>query len=237
MAVVKYPLGSPGLNKSKGGSTFSANFNGSIIRSRKAGVNYKSIRNSVRRTNFLNVVQHWRTLSQFNKTGWSDYRLEVPRVNSLGETYYLTGFQLFTAVNQVRVNQGFSIQEFPEDPEPTLPVSISDIAFDIDPVDLDTFYLPSTVQPNVELRFWGTAIYSDGLELLFPDRFKLLTTIPAGSVSPLFLGPHWKKVYGSGPVNVSGITLSWSAFFAVETYDFNTNTLLLQDQFKATIIT
>ena len=236
MAIVKY--GSlPPLNRSFGGATFSANFNGSIIRTHKKGINYKSIRNSVRRTNFLNVVQHWRTLSQFNKTGWSDYRLEVPRVNSLGETYFLTGFQLFTAVNQVRVNQGFSIQEFPEDPDPTLPVFITAIDFDIDPVDLRTHYLPATVQSNVELRFWGTAIYSNGLELIFPDRFKLLTTIPPGSVSPLLLGPLWQSVYGSGPVNISGITLNWSAFFAVETYDFDTNTLLLQDQFKATIIT
>lgn len=235
MAIVTYPPGSPGLNRSFQGSTFSANFNGSIIRGHKKGVNYKSIRNSIRRSKFMHLVQHWRTLDQSTKDEWTDVRLNFPRINSLGETYYLNGFQLFVSWNQVRLNQELEIIDQPE-VKPTFPNAlITDVAFDIDPVDIDVTFSGSPVPTNFEYRFWATAILSDGKELVWPDSFKLVHTIYPGESSQLALGPYWILIFGSGPSIILTDKTPWVVFVALEIYSPLYNHSQLGNQFKALV--
>lgn len=236
MAIVTYPVGSNGLNRSKGGATFSANFNGSIIRSRKTGLNKKSSIQSLRRVHFNHLVKFWKNLSFDLQDEWRFVASLYPRLNSLGELYTLTGFQYFVSVNQYRLNQGLPIIDQGEI-QPPFPSSVITIVFlDFEPSELSLRYAPFPVPAQFEYRFWATRITSEGLELKFPDDFRIIHTIYEGHPDFVNLTTQWESVYGLFPALIPNVHTKWSVTVALEIYANANNAFEFKNQLKGDVI-
>lgn len=171
------------------------------------------------------------------KQDWTDERLNFPRTNSLGQTYYLNGFQFFCSYNQIRLNQGLEILKIP--PEViTWPSSvITEVNIDIDPIDIDVYVSDLPVPDEFEYRLWATRVCSEGLFYKWPDQFKLVTTWPEGYTTPRSIRTPWIHIFGEGPPNIIGVKKEFTVFVALEMYNLEFNISLFVNQFKASIVT
>lgn len=109
MAIYKLATGVSRILGSRGGVTFQRSGSNFAIRNRKKPFPRRNERTSKSRSAFHNVQSNYRTLSLVDKTSWSDDSPSFPRTDSLGNSYQLTGPQLFNAHNAPLVNEGLSI--------------------------------------------------------------------------------------------------------------------------------
>lgn len=116
MAIYKLASGASRILGSRQGSTFQRCGVNFAIRQRKKPFPRRTARTSRSRSAFHNVQAHYRTLSAGNKTSWDDDVGSFPRTDSLGNTYELSGSQLFNAHNATLVNQDLSIIDISQAP-------------------------------------------------------------------------------------------------------------------------
>jgi len=98
----KSPLISQGSG-SVAGCVFSHNRFGAYIRNRTVPVNPGSIAQTDIRTHFSNAATQWKmTLDDMQRQSWNEYAAAVPKIDPLGDTIFLTGFNWYVAVNSLR---------------------------------------------------------------------------------------------------------------------------------------
>ena len=209
MAIVKFPLGSPGENRSFTGATFTRNSSGSIIRARKKPLLKRTPATTQSRTNFRNVVSNYRLNTPSEKLGWSSKTPQFPRVNSLGEIYLLQGNQLFGSLNQNKVNEGDSINFTPQDAATFPARSIISGIMDIDPVDISHELDNNQVPANYSFSFWCTFVFNSIQSWSFPNDYKLIQTFDPGIYLQFDLSTNYQQIWGPGPANPPGNPMSW----------------------------
>lgn len=84
---------------SVGGVTSSRNRFGQYRRTRAVPVNPNSTKQGVVRARLSANAAAWRTLTDAQRSGWSDLGNSMTRTDSLGQSYNLTGFQAYCSVN------------------------------------------------------------------------------------------------------------------------------------------
>ncbi len=204
MAIVKYPSGSPGENRSFSGATFTRNSSGSIIRARRKPLLKRTPATTQSRTNFRNVVSNYRLNTPSEKLGWSSKTPQFARVNSLGESYLLQGNQLFGSLNQNKVNEGDPINFTPPDAVAFPSRTIISGTMDIDPVDLSLSLDSNIIPLNFTFSFWSTYLFYSQNSWSFPNDYKLIQTFIPGTYTQFDLSIQWQSIYGPGPSEIPG---------------------------------
>lgn len=90
------------LSGSTGSTTASHNRYGTYFRSRTIPVNPNSTSQQGVRGIFGGLSQAWRTLTQSQRDGWTNLAQNVPRVDSLGQAYTLSGNAFYIGTNVLR---------------------------------------------------------------------------------------------------------------------------------------
>lgn len=83
-----------------GGITFSRSFQGNYVKAWSKPVDRNTIKQMNQRQLTAYLARLWRSASIPQKLAWTHLASLYPRTNSLGETYYLTAFQIYMAVNR-----------------------------------------------------------------------------------------------------------------------------------------
>lgn len=110
MAIIKYGGGIVDARGSVAGNTFSRNRFGAYLRSRVVPVNPNSSRQQVVRAAVQAITQRWKdTLTDAQRAGWATYAAAIPWLNKLGETQYLTGFNMYVRTNTFLTQIGGSL--------------------------------------------------------------------------------------------------------------------------------
>lgn len=100
MALIKFGGGIVDARGSVAGNVFSRNRFGAYLRSRVVPVNPNSSRQQVMRAAVQTITQRWKnTLTDAQRAGWAAYAAAVAWTNKLGETQYLTGFNMYVRTN------------------------------------------------------------------------------------------------------------------------------------------
>jgi len=89
-----------------GGNVFSRNKAGAYVRTFVKPTNPNSAAQQIIRNRIQGLVTGWRALSDAVRLGWNQTTHNFPQSNKLGETFYLTGQQLFTKFNSNRLAFG-----------------------------------------------------------------------------------------------------------------------------------
>jgi len=89
-----------------GASVFSHNKGGDYVRLRQAPTNPQSVRQMQVRNVLSTLAVAWSELTDNQRTLWTEFAVERPRTDSLGNSYTLTGLQMFCAMNCVVVDAG-----------------------------------------------------------------------------------------------------------------------------------
>jgi len=80
--------------------------NGHYFRFRSVPVNPNTSGQAAQRAMFQTLSQTWRSLTTNQRTDWEALGAQWPRLNPLGTTYFLTGFQAYMAINRMNVWRG-----------------------------------------------------------------------------------------------------------------------------------
>ena len=95
---------------SVGGLTYSHNRSGMYTRARSTPTDPASTLQLERRSNFSYLVNAWATvLTSGQRVQWEQYAASMPRLNTLGQTIYLTGQQMFIRCMSYRLLVGSPI--------------------------------------------------------------------------------------------------------------------------------
>lgn len=93
---------------SLGGVTSSRNRFGQYQRTRAIPVNPNTAAQQTARNRFKAESQAWRGLTDAQRTGWREYASANPVSDSLGQSNYLTGAQMFCGVNSRMLAAGYA---------------------------------------------------------------------------------------------------------------------------------
>jgi len=124
MAIIKLGELVAGIRKSIGGATYSQNKSGPYVRRWSRGTNQRTTRQGVQRGAFAQFAAAWRDLDQADRDDWDTYAADPAqeKFNSLGESYYASGFNWFLAINCQLASVGRTPRDtFPPGARPTAP--------------------------------------------------------------------------------------------------------------------
>lgn len=126
MAKVKFGITVVGIMGTLGGITFSRNPAGPHARIYSRGPNPQTALQNANRGRITPMGALWSSMSDVDRAAWTAFGLAPPETdtNSLGEIYYLTGFQWLVRVNQRRQSVGLdTTATLPSDAGVTPPAS------------------------------------------------------------------------------------------------------------------
>lgn len=93
-----------------GGTTFSHNRFGAYTRKRAIPTDPNTDRQQAVKANFGYLSSIWNLiLTEIQRQGWAEYGANVPRIDKLGQTHYLTGLQWFVGFNTLRLQDGGAV--------------------------------------------------------------------------------------------------------------------------------
>lgn len=101
MAIIKVAAPLVGIRGSIGGTTYSANKSGPYARAWTAPPNKRRPLQMAQRNTFAWASEIWRTRTGAQRAAWDAWAALIGQIqtNSLGETYYLSGFQWYVRCN------------------------------------------------------------------------------------------------------------------------------------------
>lgn len=175
------------------GQTSSRNRFGQYRRTRAVPVNPNSSAQQAVRNYLTSSALAWRGLTNAEREAWTSYAGGHPRVNSLGQSITLTGFQFYVSVNQVLLSAGHAaVNTVPNDAVVVAPVLSGIVStaagLNIDNTDAYTNAEQVTAESSPPL--------SQGVS--FNKDFRLVATsaAPAGA-DPLVTAAQMTAKWGS----------------------------------------
>lgn len=106
MALIVWPAGQQ-VSGSAGGTTYSHNRFGAYMRNRSVPVNPNTDRQVIVRNAVNALTIAWQnTLTEAQRGQWAAYAANVPWINKLGQSVFLTALNMYVRSNVVRVQSG-----------------------------------------------------------------------------------------------------------------------------------
>lgn len=114
MARIKFGMMMTDARGKLGGHVFTKAKSGATIRTKVTPLNPKTSAQSEARSALGSNSQAWRMLSETQRLAWNSAAQEVSKTNAFGDTYFPSGKNYYTAVNNNIRNVGFdNIQDPP----------------------------------------------------------------------------------------------------------------------------
>lgn len=198
MARVQFGGIVTGLRGKVGGSVFSNNGSGPTYGTKttatKAGPK-KSLQSSY----IANASTAWRNLSAGNRSAYDAYASTQPRTDSLGRTYYLTGFQMWCGLNAgLRAIGQPALTTFVD---PTLvvnqlnPLGFNFLEFSLTN-DIVVDVTPGSLNVNTFVNVFASRSVSAGKKTV-SGAYKLLKSFPDSTVTPQISLAEYVALYGA----------------------------------------
>lgn len=166
-------------------TTFSKNAAGAIIRNRVVPINRNSTAQSNQRQVFSNISSAWRGLTEAQRNSWIAAAPDFPYQDSLGQTKFLSGAQLYEKLNlNLAVIGEASISDAP--PQTSFPaMTLGTITATA--ASLSAVFTPSPVPAGMTAVFYATRPLSAGKSFVNKSDFKFIQTEAAAGISPVDL--------------------------------------------------
>lgn len=159
MALIRPILGE--LSGHIAGNTFSRNKGGLYVKRTAHPTNPNTARQQELRTLLSHGSGSWSAMAPTVRQAWRDYAANNPRINRLGETFNLTGHQMFVALRSAAVDAGFPA--FTDPPVELAPAPLLTLSATA-PGGTDGLVLTWTAAspPAGRLKVWQAAPHSAG---------------------------------------------------------------------------
>lgn len=178
------------------GLTSSRNRFGQYVRTRATPVNPSTTFQDAVRSRLAGNAQAWRSITQTQREAWSSLGEFFQRTDSLGQTYFLTGFQTFVLLrNNLQAAGDVVVTDAPlyapPDPltsvTPTFSVAALSVAYTPTPLLAGERAFISLSPPRSQGR-------------AFEGDVRLITVTAAAAASPANVTAAWSARFGSAVV-------------------------------------
>ena len=143
MPLIKFSTLVSGVSGKSNGSVFATGGSGAYFRNNTNKKKVQNSLNSVRKSQFVAVTSYWRNLTELQQQAWNDATVNFPKNNRFGDKRNYSGFELFTSVNNIRLQNGLTMVV-----SPPAPVSVPTLG-DVDLVTPGNFlFLPNFMLLN-----------------------------------------------------------------------------------------
>ncbi len=202
---MKY-LGAP-QSGSQANTTASRNRNGQYYRNRATPVNPRSVAQTTVRNRMSANASNWRTITDAQRAGWATLGAQVTRVDKLGQSYTLNGFQMFCSFNNNQLAAGLTVVSdataIVVPPQLlTMIVTLTNAAFSI-------AYTATPLATGNKLFFYVSPPQSAGRA--FNKNYRLLAVTAAAAASPANLLAAFTAKFGA-PVTGERVFIRASIF-------------------------
>lgn len=186
------------------GSTFQKIGNSFAIRHRKKPIPHRTVRNSNSHSAFHNVQSNIQNLSPPELAAYTSNSPSFPRLNSLGQTYNLKGFNLFNSQNVPLVNQGLPINNVSSPPVVLPSPVIANVFFEPNPTDIVILTNPAIVPADFIFECWASNVLeSPPSDPGTVTLFRMTSRLPGETMNQSF-GSFWDLKFGSS-INADGL--------------------------------
>ncbi|RLB61040.1 MAG: hypothetical protein DRG80_04550 [Deltaproteobacteria bacterium] len=187
MAIIKLGTLVTGVRGTIGGITYSANGAGNYAKTWAKPPNPKTGNQSVQRGYLAEQIQRWRDLPQTTKDLWATFAADPAQAltNSLGETYYASGYQWFTKLNiRLRRAGRTLLTNPPTGARPTANTTIT-LIFGNNTAKIQ--FTANSFNGNDAILF-ARAIPSSGRTIVYPyhRETRIVTSVPPSSTEISF---------------------------------------------------
>lgn len=195
MAKFTSGIGFGQASGSVAGSTYSRNRFGPYIRNRAVPVNPSTVRQLAVRARFGNLTQTWRALTAAQRLEWNTQAPNYTLVNSLGEQYTPSGFNLYLKSNMVRVAAGLAVASTPP-AQQTQAVITSASATAVGGTGVVTVTFAPAIVASSFYLLRATAPMSAGKTFFNRSQFKDLGFLDSTDTSPYVATTDYAAVFG-----------------------------------------
>lgn len=207
---------------SMAGATFSRNGNSAYVRARATPVNPRTPGQTVSRDRLNSISTNWRSLTATERASWIALAKTVPYVNSLGESAFYSGFQLFMKNNLILSAVGSPAVRLAPATAPTFPgVDMSALFGEQDAITPGLFTLSvnsgnASLPAGMVMAMETTYAMSAGKSFIAKSQYRPAGLLTLSATNPLDLTPNFTGVFGLPTVSFIGSKIA-SRFRIVDT--------------------
>lgn len=178
------------------GVTSSRNRYGQYRRTRAIPVNPNSQAQQLVRGRLNELSTQWRSLEQAIRDSWTSAAQSFPRTDSLGQTYYLTGAQLFISMNLLNMASGQATITAPPVSNPDFsPNILTSLVAEVAAGAWDNLTLVNVANNNDnQYLVLASAPISAGRSQ--PGELKQIKAYAGAMTTPLDLSAFYEAVFG-----------------------------------------
>lgn len=207
------PLHAGDIRGSAGATSFSKNRFGNYMRRRVSPINPSTPAQADQRNLVEFLSTYWgSTLTEVQRQSWATQASTRTLTDTLGQSYTMTGQNLFVSINAVRVRAGAALVATAPGPGlmPALATIGGNVVSDNTPANQSvTITLTGTAADGGFLQLWAGPPVSAGRTFMKPSEYRLLkvvssATIPASTV----LTTDYQAKFGDLPAALEGMKVA-----------------------------
>lgn len=204
MAKVLYTAVVADMRNKLAGSVFSKNKAGNYVRTKVSPVNRRTPDQTIVRQRLGSLSASWRGLNEVQRAAWSNATANYPRRDQFGNTYFLTGSQLYVGLNTNLATTTNAIIDTPGAPVEIPEYTITSVVVNHTTPAL-TITMSAAVPAAFSLVFQATQQVSAGRTFV-SNLYRQIGFVPAAhaAATPLIL-PYEAKFGALVAGNVLGI--------------------------------
>jgi hypothetical protein len=178
-----------------GGHVASRNRAGAYFRTKVTPVNAQTTAQLAVRNRLGTRSQAWRGLTEAQRAAWNGAVSLYARTDIFGDLKNPTGFNLYQRLNNNLVTVGAAAIVSPPQPAAVLTVGVTSI-IPAAGTGLIPMVLTANVPAGTAVKVFATAPQSPGVSFV-KSEYRLITTLPAATVTPVALGASYILKFGN----------------------------------------
>lgn len=172
----------------------SRNRAGAYFRTKVTPVNPQSSSQLTVRNRLTTYSQLWRGLTAAQRAAWNGAVGSYARTDIFGDLKNPSGFNLYVRINNNLVTVGAAAILVPGIPDEVSVVTLDTLAGAAGASTL-SMGLSGAVPAGTAVKVFATAAQSPGVSFV-KSEYRLITTLPAASGTPVALGALWETKFG-----------------------------------------
>lgn len=178
-----------------GGHVASRNRAGAYFRTKVTPVNPQSTAQLAVRNRLGTRSQAWRGLTDTQRAAWNGAVSAFAKTDIFGDLKNPSGFNLYQAINNNLLTVGGAAISVPPQPGAVSTVTITSIT-PAAGTGLIPMVLSGAVPASTAVKVFATAPQSPGVSFV-KSEYRLITTLPAATATPVALGAAYSTKFGS----------------------------------------
>ncbi len=194
-----------------GGTVFQSNRFGFTARQKPISPKVSSSLQGSIHNVFADTAQHWRTLTDGQRTAWDVVAPNWPHNDKFGNPVQLTGYNLFMKLSLNLQNIVQPINDVASNPALVFNPVAPTLAIAVGAGQMDVSFFPSPIDQASTLVISATPQHSAGAKLV-KSKLRLVERFVVTTASPVSIASEYTKKFGAFPLEGSKVSISLTAY-------------------------